>query len=145
MKTRMTEQFGIEHPIMCGGMMWLAKPGLCAAIYNAGALGNLTAGNYGSAEELREAIAETRILTGNPFCVNISLMPSVRITRELHQDYFRVCCEERVAALEISGAPLDRPPGGGAAHRPHQGGQELPGAGRGHGRGSGGDPVPRGM
>jgi len=35
-------------------------------------------------------------------------MPSVRITKELHQDYFRICCEEKVAALEISGAPLDR-------------------------------------
>ena len=46
MKTRMTELLGIEHPIMCGGMMWLAKPGLCAAISNAGGLGNLTAGNY---------------------------------------------------------------------------------------------------
>lgn len=108
MKTRMTELFGIEHPIMCGGMMWLAKPELCAAISNAGALGNLTAGNYESAEELREAIAETRKLTDKPFCVNITLMPSVRITKELHQDYLRVCCEEEVAALEISGAPLDR-------------------------------------
>ena len=47
-------------------------------------------------------------LTDKPFCVNITLMPSVRITKELHQDYFKVCCEEKVAALEISGAPLDR-------------------------------------
>ncbi|MDD3719662.1 MAG: nitronate monooxygenase [Actinomycetota bacterium] len=108
MKTRMTELLGIEHPIMCGGMMWLARPGLCAAISNAGALGNLTAGNYESAEEFREAVRETRALTARPFCVNITLMPSVRITRELHEDYFRVCCEEKVTALEISGAPLDR-------------------------------------
>jgi len=108
MKTRMTELFGIEHPIMCGGMMWLAKPQLCAAISNAGALGNLTAGNYDSADEFREAVRETRGLTANPFCVNITLMPSVRITKELHLDYFQVCCEEKVAALEISGAPLDR-------------------------------------
>jgi NADH:quinone reductase (non-electrogenic) len=108
MKTRMTELFGIEHPIMCGGMMWLAKPELCAAISNAGALGNLTAGNYESEGEFREAVLQTRSLTDKPFCVNITLMPSVRITRELHQDYFRVCCEEKVAALEISGAPLDR-------------------------------------
>ena len=108
MKTRMTELFGIEHPVMCGGMMWLAKPELCAAISNAGGLGNLTAGNYDSADEFRAAVHETRRLTDKPFCVNITLMPSVRITKELHQDYFRICCEEKVAALEISGAPLDR-------------------------------------
>ena len=88
--------------------MWLAKPRLCSAISNAGGLGNLTAGNYDSADELRVAIAETRRLTDRPFCVNITLLPSVRITKELHADYFDVCCEEKVAALEISGAPLDR-------------------------------------
>ena len=108
MQTRMTELLGIEHPVMCGGMMWLAKPGLCSAISNAGGLGNLTAGNYDSADELRGAIVETRRLTDKPFCVNITLLPSVRITKELHADYFDVCCEEKVAALEISGAPLDR-------------------------------------
>ena len=108
MKTRMTELFGIEYPIMCGGMMWLAKPELCAAISNAGGLGNLTAGNYDSAQEFSQAVIETRKLTDNPFCVNITFMPSVRITKELHMDYFQVCCREKVAALEISGAPLDR-------------------------------------
>jgi len=108
MRTRMTELLGIEHPVMCGGMMWLALPGLCSAISNAGGLGNLTAGNYDTGDELRAAIAETRSLTDKPFCVNITLLPSVRITQELHQAYFDVCCEEGVAALEISGAPLDR-------------------------------------
>jgi len=108
MKTRVTQLFGIQHPIMCGGIMWLAKPELCAAISNAGGLGNLTAGNYESGDELRKAISETRQLTNKPFCVNLTLLPSVRITRELHQDYFQVCCEEGVGAIEISGAPLDR-------------------------------------
>jgi NAD(P)H-dependent flavin oxidoreductase YrpB (nitropropane dioxygenase family) len=108
MKTRITELFGIQHPVMCGGIMWLAKPELCAAISNAGGLGNLTSGNYESGDALREAIHETRQLTNSHFCVNITLLPSVRITRELHQDYFQVCCEERVAAIEISGAPLDK-------------------------------------
>ena len=93
---------------MCGGMMWLAKPELCAAISNAGALGNLTAGNYDSGAELIKAIDKTRQLTDKPFCVNITLLPSVRITKDLHQDYFQACCEKMVAAIEISGAPLDR-------------------------------------
>ena len=108
MKTKMTQLFGIQHPVMCGGIMWLAKPELCAAISNAGALGNLTAGNYESGSDLRKAIVKTRQLTDKPFSVNITLLPSVRITKELHQEYFQACCEEKVAALEISGAPLDK-------------------------------------
>jgi NAD(P)H-dependent flavin oxidoreductase YrpB (nitropropane dioxygenase family) len=108
MKTRITELFNIKHPIMCGGMMWLAKPELCAAISNAGGLGNLTAGNYESGAELGQAIDKTRHLTDKPFCVNITLLPSVRITKEVHQGYFRACCEKKVAAIEISGAPLDK-------------------------------------
>lgn len=108
MKTRMTELFSIQQPIMCGGMMWLAKPELCAAISNAGGLGNLTSGNYESGNALRKAIDETRRLTDKPFCVNITFMPSVRITKEMHQEYFQVCYEEKVAAIEISGAALDR-------------------------------------
>jgi NAD(P)H-dependent flavin oxidoreductase YrpB (nitropropane dioxygenase family) len=108
MRTRMTQLFGIQHPVMCGGMMWLAKPELCAAISNAGGLGNLTSGNFDSGGELGKAIDKTRQLTDKPFCVNITLLPSVRITKEMHRDYFQTCCEKRVAAIEISGAPLDR-------------------------------------
>jgi nitronate monooxygenase len=104
----MTELFDIKYPIMCGGMMWLAKPELCAAISTAGGLGNLTSGNYESGDDLGKAIDKTRQLTDKPFCVNITLLPSVRINKEMHQEYFRVCCEEKVTAIEISGAPLDR-------------------------------------
>ncbi len=125
MRTRMTELFGIEHPVMCGGMMWLALPPLCAAVSNAGALGNLTAGNYDSGRELAGAIDETRKLTDMPFCVNITLLPSVRITRELHQEYFDVCCERGVAALEISGAPIDRYLGAGAVEKARASGVKL--------------------
>ena len=108
MKTRMTELFSIEHPVMCGGMMWLAKPELCAAISNTGALGNLTAQNYAGKEEFREAVRETRKLTDKPFCVNITALPAIRITKEMHWDYFQVCCDEEVKAIEVSGTPLDR-------------------------------------
>lgn len=125
MQTRMTELFEIQHPVMCGGMMWLAKPELCAAISNAGGLGNLTAGNYDTQEEFRRAVGETRRLTDRPFCVNITLMPSVRITKELHQDYFNVCCEEGVAAVEISGTPVDRYLGEDAVKRARESGVKL--------------------
>lgn len=125
MKTRVTELFGIQHPIMCGGMMWLAKPELCAAISNAGGLGNLTAGNYESGSELGKAIDKTRQLTNKPFCVNVTFMPSVRITKELHEEYFQVCCEQKVAAIEVSGAPLDKYLGPDSVRQANQAGVKL--------------------
>jgi len=107
-KTAITEMFGIEHPIVCGAMMWLCKPPLCAAISNAGGMGNLTAGNYETEEQFREAIRETRRLTDRPFMVNITMLPSLRITTEHHKMYVKVCAEEKVAGIEVSGMPLDR-------------------------------------
>jgi nitronate monooxygenase len=121
----MTELFDIKYPIMCGGMMWLAKPELCSAISNAGGLGNLTSGNYDSGSEFSKAIDKTRQLTDKPFCVNITLLPSVRITKEMHQEYFRVCCEEKVTAIEISGAPLDRYLGVDAVDQAKEAGVKL--------------------
>jgi len=125
MRTRMTQLFGIKHPVMCGGMMWLAKPELCSAISNAGGLGNLTSGIYDTGRELGKAIDKTRQLTKKPFCVNITLLPSVRITREMHKDYFKVCCDKGVTALEISGAPLDRYLGPEAVRQAKQAGVKL--------------------
>lgn len=108
MKTRITEMLGIKHPIICGGMLWLCKPDLCAAISNAGGLGNITAGNYDTGEELRAALRQTKALTDKPFGVNVTLLPSFRITQETYDDYFRVCCEEKIAFIEVSGAPAKR-------------------------------------
>lgn len=107
MQTRITELFGIQYPIQCGGMLWLATPELAAAISNTGAMGNLTSGNYNSAEELRLAVDQTRKLTDKPFIVNITTMPSIRLPLELLQDFFRVCCEKKVTAIEVAGAPVD--------------------------------------
>jgi NADH:quinone reductase (non-electrogenic) len=108
LKTAITEMFGVRYPIICGAMMWLSKPDLCAAISNAGGLGNLTAGNYSTEAEFRAAIEETRRLTDKPFMVNVTILPSVRLTGEHHRMYIKVIAEERVAGVEISGAPLDR-------------------------------------
>lgn len=108
MKTTITEMFGIKYPIICGAMMWLCKPKLCAAISNAGGMGNLTAGNYSNEDEFRDAIKLTRKLTDKPFMVNVTILPSVHITAEHHKMFLRVCVEEKVAGLEISGTPLDK-------------------------------------
>jgi NADH:quinone reductase (non-electrogenic) len=107
MKTRITELFGIKYPIQCGGMLWIATPELAAAISNTGAMGNLTSGNYNSADDLRAAIDKTRMLTDKPFIVNITTMPSIRLPVELLKDFFRVCCEKKVTAIEVAGAPVD--------------------------------------
>ena len=107
MKTRITDLFGITCPIQCGGMLWLATPELAAAISNAGAMGNLTSGNYNSADEFRAAVDRTKELTDKPFIVNITTMPSIRLPVELLQAFFRICCEKKVRAIEIAGAPVD--------------------------------------
>lgn len=124
-KTAITEMFGIKYPILCGGMMWLSKPSLCAAISNAGGMGNLTAGNYETEEEFRQAIHETRKLTEKPFMVNITALPSLRITADHHQMYLRVCAEEGIAGVEISGAPLDKVGGKGAVEMLKKAGVKL--------------------
>ena len=106
--TEITEMFDVKYPIICGAMMWLCKPKLCAAISNAGGLGNITAGNYNSEEEFRQAIVETKKLTDKPFMVNVTILPSVRITGEHHKMYLQVCAEEKVGGIEVSGTPIDR-------------------------------------
>ena len=106
--TAITKMFGIKYPIICGAMMWLCKPRFCAAVSNAGGMGNLTAGNYETADEFRAAIRETRKLTKNPFMIAITLLPSVRITPEHHKMYVKVCAEEKVNGIEFSGTPLDK-------------------------------------
>ena len=108
MKTAITEMFGVKYPIICGAMMWLCKPTLCAAVSNAGGMGNLTAGNYSTEDEFRDAIRQTRKLTDKPFMVNVTILPSVHITAEHHKMFLKVCLEEKVAGLEISGTPLDK-------------------------------------
>ena len=111
-KTRLTEMLGIKYPIMCGGMMRLAYPPLCAAISNAGGLGNLTSAMYDGKESLKAAIREVRELTDKPFMVNVTLLPSIALGPEQYMGYFDACAEESVPAMEIGGLPLDRFEGG---------------------------------
>ena len=101
MKTRITEMLGIEYPILCGGMMRLAYPPLCAAISDAGGLGNLTAGNFASKDEFVEAIRKTREMTDKPFWVNITLLPAIGITDDRYRDYFEVVAAEQVADAQV--------------------------------------------
>lgn len=80
-KTRMTELLGIKYPIMQGGLQNLATPELAAAVSNAGGLGTINAASYQTVEGFRTAIRRTGELTKRPFCVNISMLPHVKIGR----------------------------------------------------------------
>ncbi|MGA3084723.1 MAG: nitronate monooxygenase [Thermodesulfobacteriota bacterium] len=124
-KTAITDMFGIKYPIICGAMMFLCKPKLCAAVSNAGGMGNLTAGNWETEEAFRQAIEETRRLTSKPFTVNITLLPSVRLNPENYQMWVRVCAEEKIAAIEISGTPIDKALGMGTIEMLKKAGVKL--------------------
>lgn len=77
MRTRFTEMFGIEHPIVQGGMQWVGRAELVSAVANAGALGFLTALTQPTPEALVKEIARCRDMTDRPFGVNLSLLPSI--------------------------------------------------------------------
>ena len=69
MKTRMTEVFGIKHPIMLAGMAFVSLPKLVAAVSNAGGLGILGAA-FMLPDELRENIRQIKDQTDKPYGVN---------------------------------------------------------------------------
>jgi enoyl-[acyl-carrier protein] reductase II len=69
LKTRMTEMFGIRHPIMLAGMNWITEPNLVAAVCNAGALATLAIAQF-NPEEARKNIRKVRELTDKPFMIN---------------------------------------------------------------------------
>src|ERR1700744_5150228 len=77
-KTRITDLLGIEHPIVQGGMMWVGRAELAAAVSNAGGLGILTALTQPTPDALREEIARCRSMTDKPFGVNLTILPSVK-------------------------------------------------------------------
>jgi nitronate monooxygenase len=77
-ETRITELFGIKYPITQGGMMWISRAELVAAVSNAGGLGIITAFTFPTPQELAAEIKKTRELTDKPFGVNITLLPTLR-------------------------------------------------------------------
>lgn len=77
MKTRITELFGIEHPIIQGGMHYVGFAEMAAAVSNAGGLGIITGLTLGSPERLAQEIRRCREMTAKPFGVNLTFLPSV--------------------------------------------------------------------
>ena len=77
MKTRITELFGIEHPIIQGGMHWVGFAELAAAVSNAGGLGTITGLTQKTPADLANEIAKCRELTDKPFAANLPFLPTV--------------------------------------------------------------------
>src|SRR5258706_7221079 len=75
-RTRLTDMFGITHPIVQGGMQWVARAELVAAVANAGGLGCLSALSQPAPEALSLEIGRTRELTDRPFGGNLTILPS---------------------------------------------------------------------
>lgn len=77
MKTRITELFEIEHPILQGGMHFVGFAELASAVSNAGGLGIITGLTLGTPEKLTKEIARCREMTDKPFGVNLTFLPSL--------------------------------------------------------------------
>jgi nitronate monooxygenase len=77
MKTNITELLEIQHPVIQGGMHYVAYAELAAAVSNAGGLGIITALTQGTPENLAAEIARCRDMTNKPFGVNLTFLPSL--------------------------------------------------------------------
>src|ERR1043165_10099334 len=74
-KTAITELFGIEHPIIQGGMHYVGFAELAAAVSNAGGLGIITGLTQRTPELLAREIAKCHDMTDKPFGVNLTILP----------------------------------------------------------------------
>ena len=100
-KTRITELFGIEHPLVQGGLQGVGKAELVSAVANAGALGFLTALTQPTPEDLAKEIQRTREMTDKPFGVNLTILPT--LTPVPYEEYARAAVESGVKIIETAG------------------------------------------
>jgi NAD(P)H-dependent flavin oxidoreductase YrpB (nitropropane dioxygenase family) len=109
LKTRITEMFGVETPIVMGGMTGVGYGELVAAVANAGALGFITAHMFPTAEALEAEITKVRGLTNKPFGVNLTILPSLNPIP--YDEYRRAICESGIKIVETAGRnPVDHMP-----------------------------------
>jgi NAD(P)H-dependent flavin oxidoreductase YrpB (nitropropane dioxygenase family) len=100
-KTRFTELVGVEHPIVQGGMQWVGRAELVAAVANAGALGLITALTQPTPEDLTREIARCRSLTDKPFGVNLTILPSIKPPP--YAEYRQAIIESGIRIVETAG------------------------------------------
>ncbi|WP_235739110.1 NAD(P)H-dependent flavin oxidoreductase [Nocardioides alcanivorans] len=102
LSTRFTETFGVQHPIMQGGMQWVGKAELVGAVAEAGGLGMLTALTFPDPELLAAEIRRVREHTDNPFGVNLTILPSMRTVN--HDELRHAIVDAGVQIIETAGA-----------------------------------------
>jgi NAD(P)H-dependent flavin oxidoreductase YrpB (nitropropane dioxygenase family) len=101
MKTRFTELVGIQYPIVQGGMMWVGRAELAAAVSNAGGLGILTALTQPTPDALRQEIERCRSMTDKPFAVNLTILPSM--TPPPYAEYRQAIIDSGIKIVETAG------------------------------------------
>ena len=101
MKTRITELFGIEHPIIQGGMHYVGFAELAAAVSNAGGLGCITGLTQKTPGDLANEIAKCKDLTDKPFAVNLTFLPTV--SSPDYPGYVKAIIQGGVKAVETAG------------------------------------------
>ncbi|MBB3892298.1 nitronate monooxygenase [Phenylobacterium haematophilum] len=108
-KTRITEMFGVETPLIMGGMTGVGYAPLVAAVANAGALGFITAHHSPTAEALWEEIKRCKDLTDKPFGINLTLLPSLNPIP--YDEYRHAIIESGIKIVETAGRnPTDHLP-----------------------------------
>ncbi|MFC4944307.1 NAD(P)H-dependent flavin oxidoreductase [Pseudonocardia sp. GCM10023141] len=100
--TRFTETFGVEHPIVQGGMQWVGRAELVSAVAEAGALGFLAALTQPTPEDLVKEIARTRELTDRPFGVNLTILPT--IDEPPYDEYRSAIIDSGITIVETAGS-----------------------------------------
>ncbi len=101
MKTRITELFGIEHPVIQGGMHYVGFAELAAAVSNAGGLGIITGLTQQTPEDLANEIAKCNKLTDKPFGVNLTFLPG--FANPDYPGYINAIIEGGVKIIETAG------------------------------------------
>ncbi|MCK0097772.1 nitronate monooxygenase family protein [Qipengyuania sp. S6317L1] len=101
MKTAITEMFGIEHPIIQGGMHFVGFAEMAAAVSNAGGLGIITGLTQGTPEKLANEIARCKDMTDKPFGVNLTFLPS--LTPPDYPGLVKAIIEGGVKVVETAG------------------------------------------
>src|SRR5512141_1499299 len=100
-KTRFTELVGVEHPVVMGGMQWVGRAELVAAVANAGALGFITALTQPTPQDLAAEIARCRDMTDKPFGVNLTILPTIKPVP--YDEYTDVIIASGVRIVETAG------------------------------------------
>lgn len=101
MRTRVTEQLGIKHPIVQGGMQWVGRAELASAVSNGGGLGILTALTQPTPDDLLKEIERCRTLTDKPFGVNLTILPTIKPVP--YEDYAKAIVDGGVKIVETAG------------------------------------------